>query len=417
MSSSGEEFYNTFYNAFTSESTKRRSDMREYSKEISENLKFENMYGSQQKPLKVMKIEDYNWWKNRFEGWVKAVAPESWLKLENGYTEPVKESGELIDEKDFTEIDIKNVVADYKMITLIKQSVREDIISLLEQEKTSKSLWEALERKCNKAEPPRMKQLEEKSRALAVIDDDEGYDWSQDLPEEDAVGYAFVTNVDHDRWWKIDYARWEIEKFRESFKEAQRAKRWNDELECYTDPRGNPVVDPSKVDFEAVTNFLPSQATFNTRRLSDKEYLPDLVSKIKEVCEASLPKSRRLIEEEQKEEEEENKEEDQTEESVLKENEVLNRIKDCENENWSSLAHEEEEEVKFQTSIPRAESKGESEDKLEARGACRWKARCRSLKARKFDERGSLMKLLMIEPVMRSWCNSQRVKLMKEEKD
>ena len=34
------------------------------------------------------------------------------------------------------------------MITLIKQSVREDIISLLEQEKTSKKLWEALERKC-----------------------------------------------------------------------------------------------------------------------------------------------------------------------------------------------------------------------------------------------------------------------------
>ncbi|MFS7979715.1 hypothetical protein Hanom_Chr10g00930971 [Helianthus anomalus] len=41
-----------------------------------------------------------------------------------------------------------------------------------------------------------MKQLEdnskEKSRALAVIHDDEGYDWSEVLPEEDAVGYAFM---------------------------------------------------------------------------------------------------------------------------------------------------------------------------------------------------------------------------------
>ncbi|XP_022013300.1 uncharacterized protein LOC110912795 [Helianthus annuus] len=148
MSSNDEEFYNTFYNAFTSESTDRRSEMREYSREISENLKFENMYGCQQKPPKLMKVEDYNWWKNRFEGWVKAFAPESWLKLKNGYTAPVKEGGEMINEKDFTDIDIKNVVAEYKMITLIKQSVREDIISLLEQEKTSKSLWEALERKC-----------------------------------------------------------------------------------------------------------------------------------------------------------------------------------------------------------------------------------------------------------------------------
>ncbi|KAJ0763807.1 hypothetical protein HanPI659440_Chr08g0285181 [Helianthus annuus] len=142
----------------------------------------------------------------------------------------------------------------------------------------------------NKSEPPRLKQPEEKSRALAVIYDDEGYDWSQVCPEEDAVGYAFVADPDPDRWWKADYARWEIGKLNEPFKEAQRAKRWNEELECYMDPRGNPVADPSKVDFEAVTNLLPRQATFNTRRLSDKAYLPDLEKKIREVCEASLPK-------------------------------------------------------------------------------------------------------------------------------
>ncbi|KAJ0836309.1 putative transcription factor interactor and regulator CCHC(Zn) family [Helianthus annuus] len=51
----------------------------------------------------------------------------------------------------------------------------------------------------NKSEPPRMKQLEdtpkEKSRALAVIHNDEGFDWSELLPEEDAVGYAFVTKI------------------------------------------------------------------------------------------------------------------------------------------------------------------------------------------------------------------------------
>ncbi|XP_035831805.1 glutamic acid-rich protein-like [Helianthus annuus] len=122
------------------------------------------------------------------------------------------------------------------------------------------------------------------------------------------------------------------------------------------DPRGNPVVDPSKVDFEAVTNLLPSQGTFNTRRLSEKEYLPDLENKIKEICEANLPKvvnkkkkkikeeelkkmveevkitaklaaeEEQKIEEEQKEEEEENKEEDrigETEESlVLKKTEI-----------------------------------------------------------------------------------------------
>ncbi|MFS8022469.1 hypothetical protein Hanom_Chr16g01439801 [Helianthus anomalus] len=51
----------------------------------------------------------------------------------------------------------------------------------------------------NKAEPPRMKQIEEnpkeKSRALAVIHDDEGFDWSDLLPEEDAVGYSFMAKI------------------------------------------------------------------------------------------------------------------------------------------------------------------------------------------------------------------------------
>ena len=106
MSSSSEEFYNMFYNAFTSESSERRSETRNYSKEISDHLKYDNLYGNQQKPPKLMNVEDYNWWKNQFEGWVKAFAPESWLKLKYGYTEPVKEGGELVNEKEFTEIDV-----------------------------------------------------------------------------------------------------------------------------------------------------------------------------------------------------------------------------------------------------------------------------------------------------------------------
>ncbi|MFS7978570.1 hypothetical protein Hanom_Chr10g00917001 [Helianthus anomalus] len=45
-----------------------------------------------------------------------------------------------------------------------------------------------------------MKQIEEtpkeKSRALAVIQDDEGFYWSEFLPEEDAAGYAFMATTE-----------------------------------------------------------------------------------------------------------------------------------------------------------------------------------------------------------------------------
>ncbi|MFS7912607.1 hypothetical protein Hanom_Chr02g00131941 [Helianthus anomalus] len=56
------------------------------------------------------------------------------------------------------------------------------------------------------------------------------------------------------------------------------------------DPQGNPVVDPSKVDFDAVTNLFPNQDTYHTRRLSVKGYEADLMNKLKEIFEASLPK-------------------------------------------------------------------------------------------------------------------------------
>ncbi|MFS8025847.1 hypothetical protein Hanom_Chr16g01479901 [Helianthus anomalus] len=94
----------------------------------------------------------------------------------------------------------------------------------------------------------------------------------------------------YDEWWRKDSARYEISNLREPFKEARRAKRWNAELECYMDPQGKPVVDPSKVDFDAVTNLFPNERTYNTRRLSVKGYEAELMNKIKEFFEASLPK-------------------------------------------------------------------------------------------------------------------------------
>ncbi|XP_022019036.1 101 kDa malaria antigen-like [Helianthus annuus] len=201
----------------------------------------------------------------------------------------------------------------------------------------------------------------EKSRAMVVIQEDEGYDWSQFLPEEDYVESAFVAEVVQDKLWQRDSARYEIRKLNEPFKEARKAKRWNAELECYMDPQGNPVVDPSKVDFDVVTNLFPDQDTYHTRRLSEKGYEADLMNKVKEIFEASLPKVvemrkrkeqelEKLIEEvkrttENADEEEQKKEEDQkkkTEESqVLNETEVLMKFDCQEKELMSNLAQEE----------------------------------------------------------------------------
>ncbi|KAJ0445352.1 putative transcription factor interactor and regulator CCHC(Zn) family [Helianthus annuus] len=142
MSDFGEEFYNTFYNAFTSEDTPITP--KNATKVISESLSYDNVYGNHQRPPKLMNIEDYHWWFERFENWVQAYAYDSWICLTLGYVKPRNERRELITLKDFTADDKREHSAELRMKTLLQQSIREDIFSLLQYGETSKSIWEAL---------------------------------------------------------------------------------------------------------------------------------------------------------------------------------------------------------------------------------------------------------------------------------
>ncbi|XP_021979105.1 triadin-like [Helianthus annuus] len=118
----------------------------------------------------------------------------------------------------------------------------------------------------NKSEPPRLKQIEEKgkekSRALAVIHDDEGYDWSEILPEEDAVGYAFAagkivpfkdTRTEEEKFVNRRMkAQTKVSRIYTIYKEAKLARRWDPDRECYLDPQGNITIDPSSLSVDAI---------------------------------------------------------------------------------------------------------------------------------------------------------------------
>ncbi|MFS7912644.1 hypothetical protein Hanom_Chr02g00132331 [Helianthus anomalus] len=106
----------------------------------------------------------------------------------------------------------------------------------------------------NREEPPRMKQIEEtpneKLRALAVIQDDEGFDWSECLPEDDAVGFAFMAQIEQTQEERTYIRRKMLalhmkDKIYASWKESKRARRWDPDRECYLDPKGNVIVEPS----------------------------------------------------------------------------------------------------------------------------------------------------------------------------
>ncbi|KAM0043739.1 putative transcription factor interactor and regulator CCHC(Zn) family [Helianthus debilis subsp. tardiflorus] len=118
----------------------------------------------------------------------------------------------------------------------------------------------------NKSEPPRMKQLEgnkEKSKALAVIHDDEGYDWSELLPEEDVVGYAFMAKSEPVPWkdnrteeqkygHRKQIAMNKMIRISGIYLEAKRANRWDPDRECYLDPQGNIAIDHNTLDLETI---------------------------------------------------------------------------------------------------------------------------------------------------------------------
>ncbi|TKW70362.1 MAG: hypothetical protein DI543_28925, partial [Bradyrhizobium icense] len=113
-----------------------------------------------------------------------------------------------------------------------------------------------------------MKQADDnrdKSRALAVIYDDEGYDWSKEvLPEEDAVGYAFMAKNDEPIPWKDGRTEEQKYNYRKMiaenriirisriYLEARRARRWDPDRECYLDEYGNIAIDDKTLDLEAI---------------------------------------------------------------------------------------------------------------------------------------------------------------------
>ncbi|XP_021975488.1 uncharacterized protein LOC110870613 [Helianthus annuus] len=107
----------------------------------------ENELGTMQKPPKLMSLDEYVGWSGRFKNWVQANHFECWMKIEAKYVPPVngmgleKGIGSLTETK---QIDFK---AEKKMVSILQQAIKEDILVLLQHEDNSQSMWQALKLK------------------------------------------------------------------------------------------------------------------------------------------------------------------------------------------------------------------------------------------------------------------------------
>ncbi|KAJ0556046.1 hypothetical protein HanIR_Chr07g0309181 [Helianthus annuus] len=123
----------------TSSSNANENPPKEKKKEAWES---ESAFGTFNKPPKLMAIEEYSRWSRKFEDWMMAFAFPSWKSLKTGYDQGNK-NGETLSSAD----EIESFVAEQKCVALLFQSVREDIISLIDYT-NAKDLWQKLEKKC-----------------------------------------------------------------------------------------------------------------------------------------------------------------------------------------------------------------------------------------------------------------------------
>jgi len=107
-------------------------------------MNIDNEMGTTTKPPKLMNMDEFESWKEKFVNWVQANHFHSWVVVVSGYTWPKNERGADLQLINFSPEHKDLYVAEKKMYSLIQQSVKEDILILLPECTTSQLLWDAL---------------------------------------------------------------------------------------------------------------------------------------------------------------------------------------------------------------------------------------------------------------------------------
>ncbi|XP_022041192.1 uncharacterized protein LOC110943766 [Helianthus annuus] len=114
---------------------------------IAQNVNMENELGTMQKSSKLLNIEEYSGWQDRFRTWVQANHLECWLKVETKYVIPTNEAGLPKTLNKLTPAEAESFKAEKKMVSILQQAIKEDILVLLQHQNDTQSIWNALKLK------------------------------------------------------------------------------------------------------------------------------------------------------------------------------------------------------------------------------------------------------------------------------
>ncbi|KAF5795926.1 hypothetical protein HanXRQr2_Chr08g0345411 [Helianthus annuus] len=131
-----QEFYNFFVGG--------RMTAAQNPASIVQNVNMENELGTMQKPPKLMNIDEYAGWSGRFKTWVQANHFECWMKIESKYVPPKNGSGIEKAICSLTPMEQDDFKAEKKMMSILQQAIKDDILVLLQHEDNSQSVWHSL---------------------------------------------------------------------------------------------------------------------------------------------------------------------------------------------------------------------------------------------------------------------------------
>ncbi|KAJ0521003.1 hypothetical protein HanIR_Chr10g0465811 [Helianthus annuus] len=114
---------------------------------IMQNVNLENELGTMQKSPKLMSLDEYSGWSGRFKNWVQANHLECWMKIECKYVPPMDGLNMLKTITSLTEAEQIEFKAEKKMVSILQQAIKEDILVLLQHDESAQSIWQALEQK------------------------------------------------------------------------------------------------------------------------------------------------------------------------------------------------------------------------------------------------------------------------------
>ncbi|XP_076926893.1 uncharacterized protein LOC143590232 [Bidens hawaiensis] len=100
--------------------------------------------GTSNKPPKLLRMEDYPSWADKFETYVQALNYETWTAVEEEYIIPNNENGSNYRLSQIAEGDKDQFLREKKMLNLFQQAIKVENFQLLQHNGSCYSIWQAL---------------------------------------------------------------------------------------------------------------------------------------------------------------------------------------------------------------------------------------------------------------------------------